>query len=267
MVRMRSSEATGNTKPNCAGARPDRRKGPCSSWHRCGVCCPDHATAPGRTASASSTASLGSPAAAPDLRFAGTGHLHRPRNGPRTVCGPRTAPKAEPWPRGKHASPPLWRDLPGMNGVLLSDVASHFAERHAAQGGPDQHGACLGGPDPVPGLTRWWSSHSALPPEAKLHKGTGKHILRETFGHLLPAHGDDPRQERLRGPVARPAATVPWLRWWTGPLDKDGHPGAGLSLEAVNSVVRSLRSDPGTSQATLHAVLVYLSWWKRHGQH
>jgi hypothetical protein len=51
-------------------------------------------------------------------------------------------------------------------------------------------------------------------------------------------------------------------------LDKEVIRGAGLSLEAVNSVVRSVRSrDPGTAEATLHAVLVYLSWWKRHGQH
>jgi asparagine synthase (glutamine-hydrolysing) len=48
----------------------------------------------------------------------------------------------------------------------------------------------------------------SLPAEAKMHRGSGKHILRETFGHLLPTTVmtrskkgfEVPLRDLLRGP-------------------------------------------------------------------
>ncbi len=104
-----------------------------------------------------------------------------------------------------------------------------------------------------------------LPLEAKLRKGTGKAILREAFQHLLP-------QAILHRP--KKGFEVPLRELFLGPLgglmdrllSEDMVVEAGLSWAAVRAVRERLASsDPGSSQATVHALLVYLSWWKDHG--
>jgi asparagine synthase (glutamine-hydrolysing) len=105
----------------------------------------------------------------------------------------------------------------------------------------------------------------SLPAEAKLHRGSGKHILRD---HLRPPaanHRDDAEQERLRGtpaglaPRAVMASVIDALvdsRTWCGAP-------AWIAWPAVQALVKLLRShSPAASQATVHALLVYLSWWK-----
>ncbi|MEX1132425.1 MAG: asparagine synthase (glutamine-hydrolyzing) [Flavobacteriales bacterium] len=103
-----------------------------------------------------------------------------------------------------------------------------------------------------------------LPAEAKLRKGSGKYILRDTFGHLLPTtvmtrakRGFEvPLLDLLRGPLKHLV---------DGLLDAKAMRDAGLEPASVTAEVARLRStDPGTTQATLHALLVYLAWWKRH---
>ncbi|MBK9512913.1 MAG: hypothetical protein IPO05_04640 [Flavobacteriales bacterium] len=105
----------------------------------------------------------------------------------------------------------------------------------------------------------------ALAPERKLHKGSGKHLLRTTFGHLLPATVMSRSKKGFE---------VPLLALFNGPLrsflDSTLTPvrisAAGLSVPAVEQVVRQLRSvDPGTAEATLHAIIVYImvERWKR----
>ena len=182
----------------------------------------------------------------------------------RALCA-RPAPKAELLARESTLTDALAR-LPGMNGVLLSDVMGTLANDMLYKVDLTSMAHALEVRTPFLDK-RIVEFAFALPPEAKLRKGSGKYILRETFGHLLPT------QVMTR---AKKGFEVPMLDLLNGPLaplvdkalDKEVIRGAGLSPEALNSVVRSVRSrDPGTAEATLHAVLVYLSWWKRHGQH
>ncbi|MBL7952747.1 MAG: asparagine synthase (glutamine-hydrolyzing) [Flavobacteriales bacterium] len=106
----------------------------------------------------------------------------------------------------------------------------------------------------------------SLPAEAKLIKGSSKHILRETFGHLLPPvvmtrskkGFEAPLLDLLRGPMAA---------FVDATCTKELAESAGLHWPAVRAQVRQLRSsDPGNAQATVHALLVYLSWWKTHAR-
>ena len=102
------------------------------------------------------------------------------------------------------------------------------------------------------------------PAAAKFHKGSGKHLLRAAFGGLLPTitvrrpkRGFEvPLTPLLLGPLAgevEACADVELLR------------AAGLRPAAVTSLIERFRSgSPGSSQATVHALIVYLAWWKAH---
>lgn len=104
-----------------------------------------------------------------------------------------------------------------------------------------------------------------LPLNAKLRRGNGKAILREAFQYLLPPHivarskkgFEVPLRELFLGPLSTTLDRI---------LTRELVMEAGLSWPAVQAVrKRSASSDPGASQATVHALLVYLMWWKRHG--
>ncbi len=155
--------------------------------------------------------------------------------------------------------------MPGMNGVLLADVMGTLVNDMLYKVYLTSMAHALEVRTPFLDK-RIVEFAFSLPPEAKIRKGNGKHLLRETFGHLLPQH------VMTR---AKKGFEVPMLDLLNGPLnplvekvlDKNALTEAGLSPEAVGTVVRRVRSkDPGTSEATLHAVLVYLSWWKRYGR-
>ncbi len=103
----------------------------------------------------------------------------------------------------------------------------------------------------------------ALPAGAKFRKGSGKHLLREAFGDLLP-----------RGTLARAKRgfEVPLTPLLKGPLserveacrDTDLLRSAGLEPGAVERVLDRFHGpSPGSSQATVHALIVYLTWWRR----
>jgi len=104
----------------------------------------------------------------------------------------------------------------------------------------------------------------SLPAAAKFRKGSGKHILREAFGGLLPEitvrrpkRGFEvPLTPLLRGPLAtevQACTNAELLR------------AAGLNPAEVKVLVDRFRSNsPGSSQATVHALIVYLTWWKTH---
>lgn len=103
-----------------------------------------------------------------------------------------------------------------------------------------------------------------LPAGAKLVKGSGKDILRRTFGHLLPSvvmsRGkkgfEMPLGDMLRGPLA------PLVK---ATVNTELVEAAGFDRKAVQGLLhRSRSSGHGTEQATLHALIVYLSWWKNH---
>lgn len=104
----------------------------------------------------------------------------------------------------------------------------------------------------------------SLPASTKLRKGAGKYILRDAFGDLLPT-----------STLTRPKRgfEVPLTPLLKGPLghmvESCSDPGlllaAGLDASSVGRLLARFRgTDPGSSQATVHALIVYLSWWERH---
>ena len=155
--------------------------------------------------------------------------------------------------------------LPGMNGALLADVLSTLPNDmlHKVDLTSMAHALEVR----TPFLDRRVVEFAfSLPAEAKLIKGSGKHILRETFGHLLPTTVmtrskkgfEVPLLDLLRGPMAS---------FVDATCTRDLVESAGLEWRAVQAQVQQLRSNlPGTAQATVHALLVYLSWWKTHAK-
>ncbi len=153
--------------------------------------------------------------------------------------------------------------LPGMDGVLLSDVATTLPNDMLHKVDLTSMAHALEVRTPFLDL-RVVEFAFSLPASAKLHRGSGKHILREAFGHLLPSTVmtrskkgfEVPLLDLLRGPLS---SLIDQL------VRKNDVEAAGLDWMAVAGVMREFRSsDPGTSQATVHALLVYLSWWERH---
>jgi len=153
--------------------------------------------------------------------------------------------------------------MPGMNGVLLGDVMGTLPNDmlHKVDLTSMAHALEVRTPFLDKRVVEFAFSLAA---EAKLRKGNGKYILRDTFGYLLPTTVmsrakkgfEVPLLDLLRDPLA---TLVDQL------LDADAMQDAGLEPAAVAAEVAHFRSkDPGTSQATLHALLVYTAWWKRH---
>ena len=152
--------------------------------------------------------------------------------------------------------------LDGMNSALLADVLTVLPDNmlHKVDLTSMAHGLEVR----TPFLDKRVVEFAfALPAAAKLRKGAGKYILRDAFGHLLPASTltrskqgfDVPLRALFLGPLASTLNTF---------LDRTLVETAGLSWTAVQSVRKQLTStSPGEAQATVHALLVYLSWWKR----
>jgi asparagine synthase (glutamine-hydrolysing) len=158
-----------------------------------------------------------------------------------------------------------FRRMPGMNSALLADVLSTLPNDmlHKVDLTSMAHALEVRTPFLDKRVVEFAFS---LPAEAKLMKGSSKHILRETFGPLLPpivmARGkrgfEAPLLELLRGPMAS---------FVDATCSKEIAESAGLDWNTVRDQVKQLRStDPGNAQATVHALLVYLSWWKTHAK-
>lgn len=155
--------------------------------------------------------------------------------------------------------------MPGMNGALLADVLSTLPNDMLHK--VDLTSMANSLEVRTPFLDKRVVEFAfSLPAEAKLQKGSGKHILRETFGHLLPSTVmtrnkkgfEVPLLELLRGPLTPLVDAT---------FKKDLVESAGLDWKATSGVLKQLRSSlPGTSQATVHALLVYISWWKTHAR-
>lgn len=104
----------------------------------------------------------------------------------------------------------------------------------------------------------------SMPAQRKFGPGKGKAILHEAFGHLLPA---SILQRRKQG------FEVPLLALFKGPLadlverslQLEQVAEAGLEPSAVSAVLKRMASpNPGQAQATVHALLVFMAWWRRH---
>lgn len=156
-----------------------------------------------------------------------------------------------------------FRQLPGMNAVLLADVASTLPNDMLYK--VDLTSMAHGLEVRTPFLDRRVVELAfSLAPEEKLRKGSGKHILREAFGDLVPSTVmsrskkgfEVPLSALLRGPLQHLVDEL---------LAPDLVTEAGLDKERVAIAVRQLRSaNTGHSQATVHALLVYVSWWRSH---
>ncbi|MFZ1666347.1 MAG: asparagine synthase (glutamine-hydrolyzing) [Flavobacteriales bacterium] len=151
----------------------------------------------------------------------------------------------------------------GMNAVLLADVASTLPNDMLHKVDLTSMAHALEVRTPFLDL-RVVEFAFSLPAEAKMHRGSGKHILRETFGHLLPTTVmtrskkgfEVPLRDLLRGPLSSVINAL---------VDRETTEAAGIAWPAAEALVKELHSaNPGSAQATLHALLVYLSWWKRN---
>lgn len=153
--------------------------------------------------------------------------------------------------------------MPGMNGVLLADVMTTLPNDMLQKVDLTSMAHALEVRTPFLDK-RVVEFAFGLPPHAKFVKGNGKAILRDTFGHLLPntvltrakKGFEVPLLDLLKGPLAPLMDQL---------LQPDIVAAAGLAPNAVAAEVARLRSrTPGSAQATIHALLVYISWWKRH---
>ncbi|MCB9170689.1 MAG: asparagine synthase (glutamine-hydrolyzing) [Flavobacteriales bacterium] len=106
-----------------------------------------------------------------------------------------------------------------------------------------------------------------LPAERKFIRGSGKHLVREAFRDLLPTVTLERGKQGFEVPL-RSILTGP-LQGEMDALEKrtTDLEAAGLRPEAVRSLIGRVRSRiPDGAEATLHAVLVYMSWWRNAGR-
>ena len=181
----------------------------------------------------------------------------------RTLVAAKTAPQA--MAQRDKAFTDAFQRMEGMNSALLADVLSTLPNDmlHKVDLTSMAHALEVRTPFLDKRVVEFAFS---LPPEAKLVKGCSKQILRETFGHLLPSvvmtrskkGFEAPLLDLLRGPMAA---------FVDATCTKDLAESAGLDWRAVEGQLKQLRSaTPGNAQATVHALLVYLSWWKTHAK-
>jgi asparagine synthase (glutamine-hydrolysing) len=153
--------------------------------------------------------------------------------------------------------------MDGMNAVLLAELGStlHNDMLHKVDLTSMAHALEVRTPFLDKRVVEFAFS---LPAEVKLIKGSGKDILRRTFGHLLPPivmarrkkGFEMPLGDMLRGPLAPLVKEI---------VHMDLVADAGFDPQAVRALLqRAASAHNGTDQATLHALIVYLSWWKNH---
>ena len=172
------------------------------------------------------------------------------------------SPEQERTQRQQRITAPLGL-LPGMNGVLLADLFTTLPNDMLHKVDLTSMANALEVRTPFLDL-RVVEFAFNLPAEAKLRLGSGKFILRDTFGHLLPSTVmtrskkgfEVPLFDLLRGPLSGLVREM---------ITKENVEEAGLVWTPTQRVMAEFNStSPGTSQATVHALLVYLSWWQRH---
>lgn len=104
----------------------------------------------------------------------------------------------------------------------------------------------------------------SLPAEVKLRRGAGKHLLRTAFSDLLPETTLKRSKRGFEVPLT-PMLKGPQKHRVNALRDAESLRSAGLDVNGVRGVVdRFLSNDPGSSQATVHALIVYITWWKAH---
>ena len=150
----------------------------------------------------------------------------------------------------------------GLNGVLLADVLTTLPNDmlHKVDLTSMAHGLEVR----TPFLDRRVVEFAfSLSPGLKVRRGQGKVLLRQAFGDLLPPaalvrakHGFEvPLRPLFQGPLS---STLDDL------LTEEAVRAAGLEWRAVQAIRQRNRPDAsGGSEATLHALAVFMAWWKR----
>jgi len=196
----------------------------------------------------------------PEQRFLELASFADPQLARELVAHP--SPAQERNQRQQRITAPLGL-LPGMNGVLLADLITTLPNDMLHKVDLTSMAHALEVRTPFLDL-RVVEFAFSLPASAKLRVGSGKYILRDTFEHLVPAtvmtRGkkgfEVPLLDLLRGPLSGLVQEV---------ITKEKVEAAGLAWKPTQLVLSEFNStSPGTSQATVHALLVYLSWWQRH---
>lgn len=152
--------------------------------------------------------------------------------------------------------------LSGMNGALLADVLTVLPNDmlHKVDLTSMAHGLEVR----PPFLDRRIVEYAfSLPSERKFRLDHGKALLHEAFGHLLPQTILSRRKQGFEVPM-RDLLLGPLADLVDRTLVRDAVEAAGLQWAAVKQVrIRLSSSNPGQAQATLHALLVFLTWWQR----
>jgi asparagine synthase (glutamine-hydrolysing) len=154
-------------------------------------------------------------------------------------------------------------DHPGLNGLLRADLENVLPNDMLLKVDLASMAGSLEVRTPFLDhrLVAW---ASGLPPEVKFQRGAGKQLLRQAFGHLLPETILMRRKQGFEVPL-RSLFQGPLATFMNEMLKKELLLEAGVDPKAVERLLMTFRSaSPGNSQATLHALLVYLSWWRRN---
>jgi len=151
--------------------------------------------------------------------------------------------------------------MPGLNGFLLADVQTVLPNDmlHKVDLCSMAHSLEVR----TPFLDRRVVEFAfALPPELKLNRNEGKIILRSAFGELLPKEVLTRPKQGFEVPL-KPLFLGPLAGLLDNLLTETSVREAGLEWNAVQNVRRRLQSrSPGGAQATLHALAVFMAWWK-----
>lgn len=152
--------------------------------------------------------------------------------------------------------------MPGLNGMLFADVQCTLPNDMLHKVDLTSMAHALEVRTPFLD-TRVVEFAFSLPAEAKFRVGSGKHLLRQAFGDLLPASVLARSKKGFEVPLLDLFRTH--LRPFLDALfTNELVAAAGLRPDAVRSIRERLMSnDPGNAQATVHALAVYLSWWRR----
>ncbi len=154
--------------------------------------------------------------------------------------------------------------MSGMNGALLADVLTVLPNDmlHKVDLTSMAHGLEVRPPFLDRRVVEFAFS---LPAERKFRLGHGKALLHEAFGELLPPDILTRRKQGFEVPL-RDLLLGPLATLVDKTLTRDAVEAAGLQWQGVQQVRERLAgNNPGQAQATVHALLVYLSWWRRNG--
>lgn len=152
--------------------------------------------------------------------------------------------------------------MPGMNGVLLADVSNTLPNDmlHKVDLTSMAHGLEVRTPFLDHRVVEFAFSLAA---GQKLVKGNGKHILRSTFGHLLPPEVMRRRKRGFEMPLEA-MLNGPLRSFVDATLPMEALATAGFDPVAVHALLARSRGPRSNGAAVaVHALVVYMVWWRK----